>query len=294
MTMMMSDLLIERAHGLAAEIRRRGVEIDSASKLPDDIVRKFVDLDLVSVLVPRCYGGAELGLELACEIVRIVAAADQAAAWVLGFYIGHNWIHCQFPEAGQREIFADGPSPCSAGVLAPTLKLKPVEGGFRVTGRNAWNSGSPHAQWIMGSGMVEGDAARGPVSIIVPAGDVALIDTWDMQGMRATGSWDVAFDDVFIPAHRTVSSIDLMGGNTPGSSLHENPFYARPLILVTFPYSLAPFVGALRGAADEYVRATKTRMTIAGGQPVTAKPTATCALAAARPVPASRSPGWRT
>ena len=274
MTMMMADLLVERAHGLASEIKARGVEIDSASKLPDDIVRKFVDLDLVSVLVPRMFGGAELGLEVACDIVRIVAAADQAAAWVLGFYIGHNWIHCQFPEAGQREIFADGPSPCSAGVLAPTLKLRAVEGGYRVTGRNGWNSGSPHAQWIMGSGFVEGDPGRGPVSFIVRLAEVTLHDTWDVQGMRATGSWDVAFDDVFIPAHRTVGSAELMGGRTPGSALHANPFYARPLILVTFPYSLAPFVGALRGAADEFVRATKTRMTTADGRPVVAKPTA--------------------
>ena len=274
MTMMMSDLLIERAHGLAVEIKARGVEIDGASKLPDDIVRKFVDLGLVSVLTPRRYGGAELGLDVACDIVRIVAAADQAASWVLGFYIGHNWIHCQFPEEGQREIFADGPSPCSAGVLAPTLKLRAVEGGYRVSGRNGWNSGSPHAQWIMGSGFVEGDTARGPVCLIVPKGEVTLIDTWDVQGMRATGSWDVVFDDVFVPAHRTVNGGALMGGATPGSALHENPFYARPLILVTFPYSLAPFVGALRGAADEFVRATRTRMTTAGGQPVVAKPTA--------------------
>lgn len=122
--------------------------------------------------------------------------------------------------------------------------------------------------------MVEGDAARGPVCFITPASGVTLVDTWDVQGMRATGSWDVVFDDVFIPTHRTVGGGDLMGGNAPDSALHENPFYARPLILVTFPYSLAPFVGVLRGAADEYVRCTKMRMTSTDGRPVVAKPTA--------------------
>ena len=271
---MMSDLLIERAHGLAAELRQRAREIDGGSKLPDDIVRKFIDLDLVSVLTPRRFGGGELGLPLACDIIRIVAAADQAAAWVLAFYIGHNFIHCQFPEEGQREIYAAGPSPCSAGVLAPTLKLRPAPGGYRVSGRNGWNSGSPHAQWIMGSGFVEGEAARGPVVFIVPAREVELVDTWDVQGMRATGSWDAVFDDVFVPEHRTLAGAELMGGRTPGSALHENAFYARPLVLVTFAYCLAPFVGALRGAADEFIRCTKTRMTTNDGRPVVAKPTA--------------------
>jgi len=272
---MMADTLMERAHGLAAEIRERGVEVDAASKLPDDIVRKFIDLDLVSILTPRLYGGGELGLETACDIIRIIAAADLGAAWVLAFYIGHNWIHCQFPEQAQREIFASGPSPCSAGVLAPTLKLRAVEGGYRVSGRNGWNSGSPHADWIMGTGIVvEGDGSKGPISFIVPVDEVQLIDNWDVQGMRASGSWDVVYDDLFIPAHRTVGTADLMNGGTPGSALHENPFYSRPLALVTFTYSLAPFVGALRGTLDDYLQATLVRVGTNDGKAVNEKPTA--------------------
>lgn len=272
---MIAESLIDRARMLAGEIRERGIEIDSASKLPDDIVRKFADLDLVSVLVPRRFGGSELGLETACDIIRIIAAEDLGAAWVLAFYIGHNWIHCQFPEEAQREIFANGPSPCSAGVLAPTLKLRAVEGGYRVSGRNGWNSGAPHAQWIMGTGMVvEGDGPKGPISFIVPVGDVSVIDTWDVQGMRASGSWDVVYDDVFIPAHRTVNTVDLMSGRTPGSALHANPLYSRPLILVTFTYSLAPFLGALRGVVDEFLRVTRIRVGTNDGKAVNEKPTA--------------------
>ncbi len=268
-------MLIDRARGLAAEIRSRAQEIDTASKLPDDLVRKFIELELVSTLTPRCYGGGELGLETATDIIRIVAAADQAAAWVLAFYIGHNWIHCQFPEEGQREIFANGPSPCSAGVLAPTLKLTPVDGGYRIRGRNGWNSGSPHSDWIMGSGMVvEGDGPKGPVTLIVPTREVTLIDTWDVQGMRATGSWDAVFDEVFVPTHRTMPSSALMGGGSPGSAIHANPFYARPLVPITLSYCLAPFVGALRGTAEEFIRATRTRLGTNDGKAVNEKPTA--------------------
>ena len=267
--------LLQRARILAEEVRRRAQEIDTASKLPDDLVQSFVDLELVSILTPRRYGGSELGLETASEVIRAVAAADQATAWVLAFYIGHNWIHCQFPEEGQREIYANGPSPRSAGVLAPTLKLKAVEGGYIARGRNGWNSGSPHADWIMGSGMVvEGDGPKGPVTLILPIHEVTLADTWDVQGMRATGSWDAIYDDVFVPAHRTVPSMALMAGPSPGSALHANPLYARPLILVTLAYCLGPFVGALRGAADEFVRTTRTRIGANDGKAVNEKPTA--------------------
>lgn len=255
------ETLIARAHGLADEIRSRAVEIDNGSKLPDDIVRKFVDLGLVSVLAPRRYGGQEFDLAVASQIIGIVAGANLAAAWVLGFYIGHNWIHCQFPEQAQREIFANGPSACSAGVLGPTLRIQVVEGGYRVTGRNGWNSGSPHADWILGAGMAfDGETPVGPMCIIVPAGDVQIIDTWDVEAMRATGSWDVVYDDVFIPAHRAIGAMGLMSGDTPGAKLHANSLYTRPLALITFIYCVAAFVGTLRGVMTEYTRVTQERV----------------------------------
>jgi 3-hydroxy-9,10-secoandrosta-1,3,5(10)-triene-9,17-dione monooxygenase len=256
-----AEALIERAYGLAQEIRTRAVEIDGVSKLPDDIIAKFVDLGLVSVLAPRLYGGHEFDLKVASQVIGIIAGANLAAAWVLAFYIGHNWIHCQFPEQAQQEIFANGPSACSAGVLGPTLKLQLVEDGYRVTGRNGWNSGSPHADWILGAGMAfVGEIPKGPMCVIVPSKDVEIIDTWDVEAMRATGSWDVVFDDVFIPAHRVIDAMGLMSGDTPGNKLHDNPLYSRPLVLITFIYCLAAFVGAQRGVMDEFTRVTKERI----------------------------------
>ncbi|AUW57818.1 hypothetical protein C1T17_06545 [Sphingobium sp. SCG-1] len=248
-----STVLINRARKLADEVRARAREIDSDSKLPDDLARRFVEEGLVSTLVPHRFGGVEAGLVTASKIIQIVAASDLATAWVLSFYIGHNFLHCQFPEQGQAEIFADNPSPCSAGVLAPKLRLTPVDGGFRVSGRNGWNSGAPHADWILGAGMVfEGGTPKGPpISLIVPIKDVTLEDSWDVAGMRATGSWDVLFDEVFVPDYRTVPAPALMKGATPGAALHENSFYTRPMMLVTFAYVLSAFVGALRGVATE-------------------------------------------
>lgn len=272
----MPSLLIERARALAEDIKSRAVEIDSASKLPDDIAQRFVEDGLVATLVPRSLGGHECDLETASRIIQIVAAADLAAAWVLSFYIGHNFLHLQFPEEGQAEIFANGPSPCSAGVLAPKLRLKPVEGGFLVSGRNSWNSGAPHADWILGAGLVVGHSGPEgpPYCLIVPIGDVTLEDTWDVQGMRATGSWDVVFDDVFVPSYRTVAAPSLMSGQTPGAGLHQNPFYQRPLILITFSYVLAAFVGCLSGVSQEALEVTNGRVGTNDGSKAKEKPAA--------------------
>ena len=265
------SVLIERARTVAAKWAGRVAEIDSASKLPDELVADWIDAGLIATLVPKRYGGYELGLDTASEIIRIFSAMCPATGWVLAFYIGHNWIHCQFPERAQAEIFADGPSPCSAGVLAPLFKLHPVEGGYRITGKTAWNSGSPHSQWIMSSGMVQGAETPTALTFIMPRADVTLGDTWDMEGMRSTGSWDAVVEDLFIPAHRTLPSMSLFGGQTEGSAAHANPFYARPMILVTFTYCMAVFVGALRGAADEFTGNLRTRVGTNDGKSAAAK-----------------------
>ena len=267
------SVLVERARTIATKWAGRAAEIDGASKLPDDLVSEWTEAGLIATLVPKRFGGYELGLDTASEIIRTFASICPSAAWVLAFYIGHNWIHCQFPEDAQQEIFAKGPSPRSAGVLAPLFKLQPVEGGYRITGRNSWNSGSPHADWIMSSGMVMGANPPTPVTFIVPRSDVTLVDTWNMEGMRATGSWDAVLEDVFIPAHRTLPSAGLFTGQTPGSAANANPFYTRPLILLTFAYCMPVFVGAARGATDEFVRNLKTRVGTNDGKSASAKPT---------------------
>ena len=265
------SVLIDRARTIAAKWASRIQEIDSDTKLPDALVAEWIEAGLVATMVPKRYGGYELGLDTASEITRTFAAVCPAAAWVLSFYMGHNWIHCQFSEQAQQEIFADGPSPCSAGVLAPLFKLRAVEGGYRVSGRNGWNSGVPHAGWVMSSGMVQDDKGSGPVTFIMPRSDVTMIDTWQMEGMRATGSWDVAVDDLFIPIHRTVPTASLFSGQTPGALLHANPFYTRPLALLSFGYPLPVFVGALRGVTDEFIANVKVRVGTNDGKSAAAK-----------------------
>ena len=117
-----------------------------------------------------------------------------------------------------------------------------------------------------------GEGAPEPITFIMPRSDVTLVDTWNMEGMRATGSWDAVLEDVFIPAHRTLSSLGLFTGHNPGSALHANPFYSRPLILMTFGYCLPVFVGAARGAHDEFVDKLKTRVGTNDGKSASAKP----------------------
>jgi alkylation response protein AidB-like acyl-CoA dehydrogenase len=77
-----------------------------------------------------------------------------------------------------------------------------VEGGFRVSGRKIFASGSPVGNLLMTTAIYN-DPKEGPIVLHVPLSmqdpDVRVVETWHAMGMRGTGSHDVEIRDVFVP-----------------------------------------------------------------------------------------------
>ena len=46
--------------------------------------------------------GYELDVDTMARVVRTIAPSCTSTAWVLAFYIGHNWLHALFPERSPR------------------------------------------------------------------------------------------------------------------------------------------------------------------------------------------------
>jgi alkylation response protein AidB-like acyl-CoA dehydrogenase len=83
-----------------------------------------------------------------------------------------------------------------------------TDGGYRITGRWPFASGSPFATWLGGMSVVCGDdgspvtdASGQPQRLLAiwPADQARLIDTWDGLGLRGTGSGDFEISDLFVP-----------------------------------------------------------------------------------------------
>ena len=91
----------------------------------------------------------------------------------------------------------------------PAGKATVTDGGFRLSGRWRYASCCDHCDWALLGGMVaaDGGAPEGRI-FLVPRQDYQTVDTWQVAGLQATGSWDVILDDVFVPAYRTQSMLD--------------------------------------------------------------------------------------
>jgi alkylation response protein AidB-like acyl-CoA dehydrogenase len=77
-----------------------------------------------------------------------------------------------------------------------------VEGGWRVTARKRFASGSPIGDLLMTTAV---DAGSGPDRVVlhfaVPLASegITVLDNWHTLGMRGTGSHDVLIEDVYVP-----------------------------------------------------------------------------------------------
>jgi acyl-CoA dehydrogenase len=80
---------------------------------------------------------------------------------------------------------------------------RPVEGGYRVSGRKIFGSGGPGADMLVTS-FAALQEPEGPsvihCSVPIGADGVKRLDDWHTLGMRGTGSHSFVLEDVFVPA----------------------------------------------------------------------------------------------
>jgi len=146
------------------------------------MVAALVEAGLVRALVPRRWGGDELGLTTHMEIAIELGRAYGSAAWVGSFLIDHAFILAHFGEQAQQDVWAGGgPDALIATSFVPVGRVEPADGGWRLSGNWAWASGAGHAGWIMLGGMVpDADRTHEYRLFLVPA----TLSAWGLYRMR--------------------------------------------------------------------------------------------------------------
>lgn len=252
--------LVGRARDLAPALAARAQRTEDNRALLDETLRDFIEADILPVLVPKVYGGHELGPDVMAEIGRVLGAACPSSAWVSVFYMGAGWRTQLFGERAQKEVFADKNYCLGVGQAAPIAQASKVPGGYEISGQTAWSSGSPHAEWFMFMGVARAEGTSpDPRWFILPRDDVEVLDTWYTAGMRGTGSNDVRVENVFVPEHRSTPFLPTQVGQSPGQSVHANPVYRLPSVPFLLTEVTPVVVGQLRGAVNAFVDRTRER-----------------------------------
>jgi 3-hydroxy-9,10-secoandrosta-1,3,5(10)-triene-9,17-dione monooxygenase len=248
------DELVARAMALVPQLHERVGEADRLRKLPPANVEAVRKAGLFKVLQARRYGGLQMSLRTHIETIVAVARGCASTAWCMGVIHAHSWLMAQFPKAAQDETYGANPDAIISAVIAPRGKAKLADGGYTLNGFWPFGSGSEHSQWLFLGAVVEN--AKGEVideaDFLVPTREITIKDDWNVTGLRGTGSCSLVAKDVFVPKHRFLSLRGLIGGQTPGASLHEGWLYKSGGVPV-LTLALVPCgLGVARAALDAY------------------------------------------
>lgn len=251
---------LEAARRIAPLARAAADETERGRRLAPAVVSALGEAGLFSLCVPRRLGGCESDPRTVLAAIEEIARADGAAGWCLMIAATTGLVGGYLPEAGAREVFAD-PARATGGVLAPLGFATVAEGGYRASGRWAFGSGCEHSAWLVGGCVVveNGAPRRRPdgspelVGLLVPTAAATIHDTWDVAGLRGTGSHDFELADVFVPESR-VLALPAPVPREPG------PLYAFPLYGLLAVGIAAVALGLAGAAIEELVAlaATKT------------------------------------
>jgi alkylation response protein AidB-like acyl-CoA dehydrogenase len=245
MTTIEQRTTLESVGALVPEITARVDEIESARTLPRDLVDDLVAAGCFRTLVPRSHGGDELALVDHLKMLEHLATADGSVGWTIAIGSSAPVITGHLPPATFDSLYAAGPDVILAGSFNPRGRAAPAAGGFHVNGQWSFASGCMHAQWLVAHCFVD-DGRKPPLRMMVlPAGDVAIVDTWSTMGMRGTGSHDFTVTDVFVPEERSFSIFEPPELDFPSLRLPELTFAQMAFAAVA--------VGIASGAIDELV-----------------------------------------
>mgnify|MGYP003345089854 CR=1 FL=1 len=205
--------LIEAAYKLVPLLRENGDEAERNREMTRPVFDALADAGLFLMSVPREAGGHEVDLPTHVRILEILAEADVSSAWVLNQGATYGWYASRMKPEAARTIWADVPRATVANSPVPSGKAIPVPGGYKVTARQGFSTGSRHAPWIAAHATVyEGSDARERHGMpetryfLTPRENVTVHDTWHTRGMRGTGTYTIELKEVFVPEERTVFS----------------------------------------------------------------------------------------
>ena len=186
------------------------------SRPAEAFVEALRDSGLFSLLVPENMGGAGLSVWELPPVIEAMARVDGSAGWTLA--LGQGLLALLVPPALFRELFAD-PKATMAGSLNPVqVRAVKVPGGYRFSGRGTNVSGCTHAAWMVAAGLVVEDGVpkwldnNTPVirAGVLAMKDCTILETWNVHGMRGTGSHDVTFEDLFVQDDLTFAQNDAL------------------------------------------------------------------------------------
>jgi alkylation response protein AidB-like acyl-CoA dehydrogenase len=202
--------ILETVQALQPEITDAAESMEQQRRLPPDLVPRLKEAGIFRMGVPRAYGGSELNPMEQVRVVEELSRMNGSVGWLSMIGTASGFLAGYLEPAVAQRLFG-GVHTVAAGQIRPPQKAEIVDGGYRVSGKYRFASGSQYAtSMVCGCFVYENgqprrlpNGARETRVMLVPASAVKIVDVWHTTGMRGTGSNDYTVDNVFVPSNES-------------------------------------------------------------------------------------------
>jgi 3-hydroxy-9,10-secoandrosta-1,3,5(10)-triene-9,17-dione monooxygenase len=248
------DACMTEAKALSAWLSAHSQRIDDTGRLPPDVVDRLVAAGMFNLTVPVRLGGAGLVPHQAWRVVMELAQGSASAAWVVSLCAGSHLSLARMSDAMQRQVFR-GSAPAIASVLTGVpprgFRAEPADGGAVVSGEWGYASGIDAASWV--GILIPGSDGSETRFALVPQNRFTIDHaSWNVLGMRGTGSKTVTLPPTFVPAsHMMAWPLMQAGGTHPQCSSTSllDAYPTNPLFAMSI---LAPTLGVASAIVEEF------------------------------------------
>ena len=265
--------IVQAAAAIQPKLRAYREEIEREQRMPKPLVEEMRAAGFYKMVIPRGLGGLQLDPLTYLRVVELLAEGCGSVGWNIANNSIGQLVTLGLPEAGVEEIYGHGGETVIAGTAVPGGgQAAPVEGGYRVSGRWQFGSGCHEASWMLGSFQILDDD-RPRLSLegkplfwrgIFSRAEAEIVPgSWNVAGLRGTGSFDWTVDNVFLPERRVMvhagAPLDNQWSRWPGTT------YALPAVCWVGPHHSAVITGLARAGIDALIE-------LAGGKQPRGRP----------------------
>ena len=241
--------LVSRARAMIPTLKARARKCVADRNVPAETIAEMQEAGFFRILQPRRYGGFEMHPNVFFDVQKALAEGCMSTGWMYGVVGCHPYELALFHDRAQQEVWGEDPAMLVSSTYQPVGKVTHVEGGFRLSGRWGFSTGSTHCGWVLLGAFCPPKDDGTPMEMrtfLLPRSDYAIDeDAWHVFGLQGTGSHDIVVDDVFVPDYRTHRSSDGFACTNPGQAVNPGPLYRLPWAQVFVrSVSTAAFGGA--------------------------------------------------
>ena len=228
-------------------------EAEALGQLPDETTKRMKATGVIRLLQPPEHGGYAADPTDFMEAVMALGNADSAVGWVAGVIGVHPWEMAFNDQRVLQEVWGQDADTWVASPYAPNGIARQVDGGFVFNGKWEFSSGTDSCDWIVLGGLVEGegliDGLPQMYHFLLPRSDYQIVeDSWNVMGLRGTGSKDIIVDAAFVPEYRVLNATKVFDGTAATEAGRDEALYRMPWSAI-FPVALsAAVVGICEGA----------------------------------------------